>query len=304
MSGGNAMNQPVSRRIREELPVLAICYDFDKTLSPDNMQAQGYIQDVGYDVQRFWEESDALAREHGMDSNLAYMFMMVKEAEGNLVLTRSALESYGAKVALYPGVEDWFERIRAYGKEHGVRVEHYILSSGLKEMIEGTSIAKAGAFEAIFASSFYFNHRGTAKWPAQAINYTNKTQFLFRIEKGVLDINDHGVNEYFPTDKIRVPFRNMVYVGDSDTDIPCMKLVNTYGGHSIGVYDPASGREKVLRLLRENRVRYIAPADYREGEQLDSLLKAIILKTSANEVLERRHEQDLAEAFAETMPGE
>ena len=298
------MNQPVSRRTREELPVLAICYDFDKTLSPDNMQAQGYIQDVGYDVQRFWEESDALAREHGMDSNLAYMFMMVKEAEGNLVLTRSALESYGAKVALYPGVEEWFERIRAYGKEHGVRVEHYILSSGLKEMIEGTSIAKAGAFEAIFASSFYFNHRGTAKWPAQAINYTNKTQFLFRIEKGVLDINDHGVNEYFPKDKIRVPFRNMVYVGDSDTDIPCMKLVNTYGGHSIGVYDPASGREKVLRLLRENRVRYIAPADYREGEQLDSLLKAIILKTSANEVLERRHEQDLAEAFAETMPGE
>ncbi len=297
------MNQQAVRRSREELPVLAICYDFDKTLSPDNMQAQGYIQDVGYDVRRFWEESNALAREHGMDSNLAYMFMMVKEAEGNLVLTRSALESYGAKVALYPGVEEWFERIRAYGMEHGVRVEHYILSSGLKEMIEGTSIAKAGAFEAIFASSFYFNHRGTAKWPAQAINYTNKTQFLFRIEKGVLDINDHGVNEYFPKDKIRVPFRNMVYLGDSDTDIPCMKLVNTYGGHSIGVYDPASGREKVLRLLRENRIRYIAPADYREGGELDRLLRAIILKTSANEVLQRLHEQHLAEAFAETPPG-
>ena len=296
------MNCPVSRRTREELPVLAICYDFDKTLSPDNMQAQGYIQDVGCDVQRFWEESDALAHENGMDSNLAYMFKMVEEAEGNLVLTRSALESYGAKVALYPGVEEWFERIRDFGKQHSVKVEHYILSSGLKEMIEGTSIAKAGAFEAIFASSFYFNHRGTAKWPAQAINYTNKTQFLFRIEKGVLDVNDHGVNEYFTKDKIRVPFRNMVYLGDSDTDIPCMKLVNTYGGHSIGVYDPASGREKVLRLLRENRVRYIAPADYREGEQLDSLLKAIILKTSANEVLERRHEQDLAEAFAEITP--
>ena len=156
------MSQPICRRTREELPVLAICYDFDKTLSPDNMQAQGYIQDVGYDVERFWAESDALARDNGMDSNLAYMFKMVEEAEGNLVLTRSALENYGARVELYPGVEEWFERIRAFGKEHGVKVEHYILSSGLKEMIEGTSIAKAGAFEAIFASSFYFNHRGMA----------------------------------------------------------------------------------------------------------------------------------------------
>ena len=292
------MSQPICRRTREELPVLAICYDFDKTLSPDNMQAQGYIQDVGYDVERFWAESDALARDNGMDSNLAYMFKMVEEAEGNLVLTRSALENYGARVELYPGVEEWFERIRAFGKEHGVKVEHYILSSGLKEMIEGTSIAKAGAFEAIFASSFYFNHRGTAKWPAQAINYTSKTQFLKKKKKGVLDVNDHGVNEFFPKDKIRVPFRNMVYLGDSDTDIPCMKLVNTYGGHSIGVYDPASGREKVQRLLRENRVRYIAPADYREGQPLDSLLKAIICKTSANELLERQHERDLAEALA------
>lgn len=226
-----------TRKTKEDKPVLAICYDFDKTLSPDDMQAQGYIQTVyDGDVQAFWNESNALAEENEMDSNLAYMYKMVQEARGRIVFTKKALADYGAKVELFPGVEEWFERIREYGKNHGVIVEHYIISSGLKEMIEGTSIAKAGAFEKIYASSFMFDDRDVAVWPAQAINYTNKTQFLFRIEKGVLDVNDSGVNDYFPPEEIRVPFRNMVYIGDSATDIPCMKLVNVNGGHSIGVY--------------------------------------------------------------------
>ena len=277
------MTQPTQR------PVLAICYDFDKTLSPDNMQAQGYIQDIGCEIDDFWAESDQLAKENGMDSNLAYMYLMAEKARGSLVLTRELLEDYGSRVALYPGVESWFERMRAFGLAHGVKVEHYILSSGLKEMIEGTSLAKQGAFDAIFASSFYFGPNGVARWPAQAVNYTNKTQFLFRIKKGVLDINDPRVNDYFPDDQIRVPFRNMVYLGDSATDIPCMKVVNSYGGHSIGVYDPSAGMEQVKKLLSEDRVRYIAPADYREGGLLDQLLKEIILKTYADEILERRH---------------
>ena len=137
---------------------------------------------------------------------------------------------------------------------------------------------------------------GVAKWPAQVINYTSKTQFLFRIEKGVLDINDPGVNEYFPPEKIRVPFRNMVYIGDSDTDIPCMKLVNTYGGHSIGVYNPSTrNKEKVFRMMLDKRIRYYAPADYTEGSELDLLVKAIIDKTAAYEVLENRHFENMAE---------
>ena len=220
-----------TRERKEDKPVLAICYDFDKTLSPDDMQAQGYIQSVGYDVGEFWTESNGLASQNDMDQNLAYMLLMKKKAAGKLVFTRENLENYGAKVSLFPGVEDWFERIRTYGAEHGVIVEHYIISSGLKEMIEGTSVAKNGAFKRIYASSFYYDSDGVAEWPAQVVNYTNKTQFLFRIEKGVLDINDPGVNDSFAPDEIRVPFRNMVYIGDSDTDIPCMKLVNTYGGH-------------------------------------------------------------------------
>ena len=285
------------RKRKEDRPVLAICYDFDKTLSPDDMQAQGYIQSVGYDVQKFWDESNDLAKANDMDNNLAYMWKMVQESEGRMVFNKEKLAEYGARVKLFDGVEDWFERIRAYGKTRNVIVEHYIISSGLKEMIEGTKMARAGAFEKIYASSFYFNDRGVAKWPAQVINYTSKTQFLFRIEKGVLDINDPGVNAYFSPEEIRVPFRNMVYIGDSDTDIPCMKLVNTYGGHSIGVYDPATqNKKKVYKMMHDKRIRYYAPADYTERSELDLLVKAIIDKTAANEILEDRHFRIIAEA--------
>lgn len=164
-------------------------------------------------------------------------------------------------------------------------------------MIEGTSIAKNGAFEKIYASSFYYNDRGVAVWPAQVINYTSKTQFLFRIEKGTLDINDPAVNEYFSPDKIRVPFRNIVYIGDSDTDIPCMKLVNSSGGHSIGVYNPdTKDKSKVMKMINDNRIRHYAPADYSENKELDQLIKAIIDKTASYEVLESHYYKNLAKA--------
>lgn len=285
-----------NRRHKEAQPVLAVCYDFDHTLSPEDMQAQGYIQSVGYDVAQFWQEANELARANDMDGNLAYMYKMVQEAEGNFVLNRRALEEYGSKVRLFPGVDGWFDRVRDYGGKNGVLVEHYIISSGLLEMIEGTQIAKRGAFEKIYASSFYFNERGIAKWPAQAINFTNKTQFLFRIEKGVLDVNDNGVNDHFAPEDIRVPFRNMVYIGDSDTDIPCMKLVNSYGGHAIGVYDPdLKDKRKVYQMMKDDRIRYIAPADYTEGSELDLLLKRIIDKTAAYEKVEEKHVSDWQE---------
>lgn len=287
------------RKEKELQPVLAICYDFDKTLSPDDMQAQGYIQRVYGDVPSFWKESNALAEENDMDTNLAYMYKMKQEAEGVELFTREKLQDYGSRVSLFPGVDEWFERIKEYGKEKGVIVEHYIISSGLKEMIEGTSVAKAGAFEKIYASSFYYNERGVAVWPAQVINYTNKTQFLFRIEKGVLDINDYGVNDYFAPEDIRVPFRNIVYIGDSDTDIPCMKLVNTYGGHSIGVYNEALDKSKVIKMMRENRIKYYAPANYTEGSEIDKLVKAIIDRTATNELLESVHYRCKEEQEAE-----
>ena len=281
------MSTEYKRERKEEKPVLAICYDFDKTLSPDDMQAQGYIQSVGFDVGEFWKQSNSLASSNDMDQNLAYMLTMKQTAEGRVLFTRKKLMDYGAEVALFPGVQNWFERIRTYGENRGVIVEHYIISSGLKEMIEGTAVA--GEFKKIYASSFYYNENNVAIWPAQVVNYTNKTQFLFRIEKGVLDINDPGVNDSFAPDEMRVPFRNMVYIGDSDTDVPCMKLVNVNGGYSIGVYNAdVKDKTKVYKMMRENRIKYYAPADYSEGKELDILLKAIIDRTAENEALESR----------------
>lgn len=285
------MNKKYKREYKESQPVLAICYDFDRTLSPDDMQAQGYIQSVGYDVGSFWKESNGLAEANDMDRNLVYMYLMKETAAGKVLFTKEKLEDYGSKVDIFPGVEDWFERIRNYGTQQGVIVEHYIISSGLKEMIEGTSVAKKGAFKKIYASSFYYNADGVAVWPAQVVNYTNKTQFLFRIEKGVLDINDDGVNDSFPPDELRIPFRNMIYIGDSDTDVPCMKLVSSHGGYSIGVYsekseDPAKDKAKVYKMMRDNRIRYFAPADYSDGSDLDMLVKTIIDRTVKNEAIE------------------
>lgn len=296
------MSSEYKRERKEERPVLAVCYDFDKTLSPDDMQAQGFIQSVGYDVGEFWKQSNGLASGNDMDQNLAYMLMMQQAAEGKKLFTREELVKCGKEVALFPGVKDWFKRIRTYGEEHGVIVEHYIISSGLKEMIEGTEVA--GEFKKIYASSFFYNEKGVAIWPAQVVNYTNKTQFLFRIEKGILDINDPGVNDSFAPDEMRVPFRNMVYIGDSDTDVPCMKLVNVNGGYSIGVYNAdTKDKTKVYKMMRENRIKYYAPADYSEGKELDTLLKAIIDRTAKNEALESRfyaYQKEQADADKQT----
>lgn len=291
------LKKEYERKHKEDKPVVAICYDFDKTLSPDDMQAQGYIQSVGYDIKEFWTKSNGMASENDMDQNLAYMYLMITEAEGYHVFNKKTLEEYGAKVTLFPGIKDWFKRICDYGKKQGVIVEHYIISSGLKEMIEGTEVAKAGVFEKIYASSFYFNERGVAKWPAQVVNYTNKTQFLFRIEKGILDVNDPGVNDYFPPNELRVPFRNMIYIGDSDTDIPCMKLVNSHGGYSIGVYNPETrDKHKVHKMIRDNRIKYFAPANYTENEELDLLVKSIIDRAAVNEKLENAYYKYRSEA--------
>lgn len=261
-------------------PVVAICYDFDKTLSPDNMQAQGYLQAIRYECQdEFWKETNELARANCMDSNLAWMYLMLKGARGKEIFRREMLARYGSQVELYDGVCEWFDRICRYGEERGITVEHYILSSGLKEMIEGTCIADK--FTEVFASSFYYDEAGVAVWPAQVVNYTSKTQFLFRISKGVLDVNDNAVNDYVAPENIRVPFTNMVYIGDSETDIPCMKLVNSYGGYSVGVYDPKTGdKSRVLKLMDEHRIGYFAPADYTEGSEMDALMKSILDKTA------------------------
>lgn len=276
----------IEKNTNDDKPIVAICYDFDKTLSPTDMQAQGYIQSVNYDVNTFWQESNDLAKNNDMDQNLAYMYKMMDAARRNfIILNRDKLEEYGSKVSLFPGVENWFNNINDFAEEKGVLVEHYVISSGLKEMIEGTSIAKAGVFKAVYASSYYYDERGEVKWPAQVVNFTNKTQYLFRISKGVLGVNDADVNNHYEPEDIRIPFHNIIYIGDSDTDIPCMKVVTINGGHSIGVYD--KDKSKVQKMIHENRISYYAAADYRNGKELDKIVKAIISRTAKNEILEK-----------------
>ncbi|WP_428771372.1 HAD family hydrolase [Treponema sp. HNW] len=292
-------NEDYTSEPKENKPIIAICYDFDKTLSPDDMQAQGYIQSINYEIEDFWAESNKLAADNEMDQNLAYMYLMSKKSRGKFVFTKEKLKEYGSKVKLFPGVNTWFDRINAYGTAKNVIIEHYIISSGLKEMIEGTEVADK--FKKIYASAFYFDDDNVAVWPAQAVNYTNKTQFLFRIEKGVLDVNDQKVNAHFKPDQYRVPFRNMIYIGDSDTDIPCMKLVNINGGHSIGVYNAdTQDKSKVFRMLDENRIKYFAPADYTENSELEILIKRIIDRTVSNEIIENIHFKCRAEKIGET----
>lgn len=268
---------------------VALIYDFDGTLSPGNMQEYDFIPAVGKSNREFWSEANALAEEQDADMVLAYMARMIHEAQTKgLSLKREAFRESGRNVTLYEGVREWFARVNAYGAERGIRVLHYINSSGLKEIIEGTPIAHE--FRKIYACSFLYNVDGIAYWPAVAVNYTNKTQFIFKINKGVESVFDSKeVNRFIEERKRPVPFRHMIYVGDGTTDIPCMRLVKNSGGHSIAVYNPAvkGARRDLNVLIRDNRVSFVCPADYRQGSEMDTLVRTIIDKIDADWKLEQ-----------------
>lgn len=270
--------------VLEAAPVVAICYDFDRTLSPRDMQEYGFIGRLGMTPDAFWAESESFVRDSNMDGILAYMYQMINAAKARgISVTKSDLNKLGEDIELFKGVKDWFGRINEIGKKRGVSVEHYIISSGIQEIIEGTEIAKY--FTQIYASSFYYDDSGVAVWPAQAVNYTTKTQYIFRINKNI-SVGD--VNVYIPDNERRIPFSNIIYLGDSATDIPAMKLVRSNGGKSIGVYDPASGDVKtVKKLIKEGRIDYYAPADYRDGGQLQYIIEQIFRQIRAATVLHK-----------------
>lgn len=262
---------------------MAIAYDFDGTLAPGNMQEYDFIPKLSMTSNGFWDDVSRYAQEQNADQILAYMFQMLKKAESAEVrVTKNDFRKYGEQIKLFPGVTEWFERINEYGRKKSVRIEHYIVSSGIREMVEGTSIAKE--FKAIYASGFMYDHHGVACWPALAINYTTKTQYLFRINKGSLEVHDNSViNAYVPPEERPVPFENMIFIGDGDTDIPCMRLVKDLGGHSISVYNPRKSKSKQVaaQLLKDKRVSLVVPADYREGKDIDQAVKAMIDKVEA-----------------------
>lgn len=275
-------------------PIVALIYDFDGTLSPGNMQEYAFIQATGMSVKDFWAENTQLAQNQDADQILTYMFLMLQKAKGKgISLKRSQFKEFGKSVDLFSGVEEWFDRINDFGKSRDVTIEHYINSSGLKEMIEGTSIAKK--FKKIFACSYLYNIDGIAEWPAVSVNFTNKTQFLFKINKGIDSVYESKkINEFILETERRVPFSNMIYFGDGETDIPCMKLVKDQGGHSIAVYQPGKTdkKKRASKLINENRVNFVCQADYSENKEIDKVVKTIIEKVKADtefNVLMKKH---------------
>ena len=264
---------------KKSKPIVAIMYDFDKTLCTKDMQEYTFIPNVGLTPKDFWKESNQLAKDKKMDAILAYMYLMIEKAHvARVSIRRDEFVKMGKDLQFFPGVVDWFKRINKIGDELGLSIEHYIISSGLHEIIEGSSIYKE--FKDVFACEYLYDENDIACWPKNAVNYTTKTQFLFRINKGVLDIsNDNDLNTYTPEDDRPVPFRNMIYIGDGLTDVPCMKLVKINGGYSIAVYQRGK-KNKVEDLITNNRVNFIEPADYSEGSDLDNTVNLILSKMS------------------------
>lgn len=283
----------------KKLIPLAIAYDFDGTLAPGNMQERDFIPNIGMTNKKFWDEVSSRSKDHNADNILIYMGLMLEKArEAKVTVRKEDFNKYGKDLPFFEGIlpydntreqdplrkrqKGWFDRINVYGKESGVDVQHYVISSGIREMVEGSPISKK--FKAIYASSFCYDHHGVAEWPALALNYTTKTQYLFRVNKGTLDVYDNKViNDFVPHEKRAVPFEQMVFIGDGETDVPCFRLVKDLGGHSIAVYAPRvrKAKERPQKLIKEGRVNFMAPADYRNTSELDRIVKGIIDKIAS-----------------------
>ena len=279
------MRRKSMKKYNEEWPIVAICYDFDKTLSPKDMQEFGLIPKLNCSSKEFWNQSNGMAKKEGMDKILAYMLTILKKAGHDISITEKDFNNLGKEIELFPGVDTWFDRINKIAEEAHVKVEHYIISAGLKEIIQGTSIARF--FKGIYASTFLYEASGKAYWPRQVVNYTTKTQYLFRINKDCLDLSDEdSVNEYREDEERRIPFTNFIYIGDSETDIPAMKIVKNGGGIAIGVYNPETkNMDKVMPLLKQKRIDFLMPADYSENSRIEQLVRTSLKKIAESNTL-------------------
>ena len=286
-----------------QAPIIAFLYDFDKTLCTTDMEDYAFIPSLGYTPAEFWGKANAFGWENRMDGLLAYMYTMIQEcAAQNIKLDRAFLNHCGESIQLFPGVREWFARINAFGESLGVQVEHYVISSGLREIIEGSGIAQE--FREIYACEFYYNENGDACWPKLDVNFTNKTQFVYRINKGILDVSrDKELNDSMPDDSKRVPFTNMIYIGDGLSDVPCMKMMRAYGGQAIAVYQ-TSNRQGVEKLLADGRVDFIFPADYREGMELDRTVRDILRKMTITDRLLEVNNRQLRSIGGDVLPNQ
>lgn len=267
---------------------IAIAYDFDGTLAPGNMQEHSFIPKLGIDKSQFWTEVKEQAKANDMNEILSYMQLMLEKAKQNgMKITKKAFTEHGKDIKFFDGVEEYFEKINAYAKSKDIVIEHYIISSGLRDILKGTKIYKY--FENVYASAYKFDANDVAEWPALAIDYTNKTQFLFRINKGIKNAWDNSeINKYYKEEDKPMPFSHMIYLGDGETDVPAMKMITYQGGTAVAVYNPnqktASGKraKKICQeLIEKDRADYIAPADYTEDSSLFKILQLSIDKIAA-----------------------
>ncbi len=270
-------------------PILAILYDFDSTLSPTDMQAYGFIPAMGMSPEDFWGRCGEFAKKTGCEKILSYLYTMVEVAkERGIPLTRQFLNDCGKGIQFYPGVTTWFKRINEYGESKGVKVEHYIISSGNKEILEGCAIASE--FKRMFGCEFVYGKNGEVLWPKMAINYTQKTQFFYRISKGALDTSDDdSVNQKVASR--RVPYSNIVYIGDGMTDVPAMLIAKNSGGRSIAVYKRGN-EDRVASLKDDGRVNYLSVADYSSGKRLERIMRVIIDSVAIREQMDYFEGQD------------
>jgi hypothetical protein len=248
---------------------IALIYDFDGTLSPKPMQEYAFLPKIGADPEAFWEESNRIAREQGADPLITYMHLMYKKAKAKGVrIDRDDLVAQGRDITFYQGVETWFDEIARYVTDRtegqGITLRHYLISSGLTEIVEGTSIFKK--FHNVFASEYWFDAYDLP-YPKRVITDTGKTQYLFRINKGLENLSD-SINHHMPEADRPIPFSNMVYFGDGDTDVPSMAVVRKSGGHAIAVHDPGLAPQKCIDLFKAGRCDFVAGADYRKDSDL------------------------------------
>lgn len=272
----------------DKKPIIALMYDFDKTLITNNMQNFGFIPSLGISEEEFWSKVGEFTVENEMDGLLSYMYFMLKYAGlKDIKITREEFVKLGSGIEFFPGVVDgWFERVNEYAKSHGALVEHYVISSGLQEIIEGSPVYKY--FTKTFACEYAYDVNGVAIWPKTVVNFTTKTQYLFRINKGQLSVrDDEALNSYMAKEDRRIPFENMIYIGDGFTDVPCMKLCKMNGGHSIAVYDKSMDTAK--KLMKEERIDFMVKADYSENSELEATVKAIIDKIIIVDKLIKMH---------------
>jgi hypothetical protein len=262
----------------------AIVYDFDGTLARGNLQECSFIPKMNLTREDFWKAVKRRTKEEDADEILVYMHLMLEKArDAEEAVSKEMLREHGRKANLFSGLDGgaWFTRINAFATHHGLDLQHYIVSSGIEEMIRGCSIQRY--FRKIYASKYIYQN-DVAAWPGVAINYTTKTQYLFRINKGVENHwNNDDINKFMPESSRPVPFKRMIFLGDGETDIPTMKMLTYQGGHSIAVYDEARGDrdlEKIHKLIADGRVDFVAPANYEEHSQLDIIIKGILGRIS------------------------